>query len=401
MKRTLLFIAIALILIAAIYVVIRFIPNGRIESGQLDISEIEIGSVISTIPAEGRVAPESEVLILSPASSIVRSIVKDVGSRVELGEAMIILDPTPVQEEIEKIEDQLAVKRNSLRKNELNAKSIRVDLDYNVEVKKLRIASLKSTLADQQQLLDVGGISPANYEKTKQELVLAQKDLETLNTRNNIRLKQLETDDQGLKLQISIQEKELEQKKQLLKDMIIRAPSSGIILSLDAQKGEKVNKDKLLITMSNLSEFKIRATSEDSYSEVLKTGNPVFVLMTDDTLHGQVGTISPAIRDRKIEFDVYLKESNHWKLRPNMTLPLRIVVSQADSVMRVKYDPELAKGSNIELYLVEGSVATKKKIRTGLKGDNYIEIRSGVEVGDKVIVSDVSLFRNKEQVELH
>ena len=79
--------------------------------------EVEIGSVISTLPAEGNVVPQNEVLILGPASSIIKRIVKDVGSTVELGQAMIILDPTPIQEQIEKIEDQLKVKRNSQQKN--------------------------------------------------------------------------------------------------------------------------------------------------------------------------------------------------------------------------------------------------------------------------------------------
>jgi HlyD family secretion protein len=256
-RRILIVIVVAVVVAVVVFVILKFMPVDRISSGEFEISNVEIGSVVSTIPAEGTVEPESEVLILSPASSIIRRILKDVGSKVELGEAIIILDPEPVQQEIEKIEDQLEVKRNSLRKNELNARSIRVDLDYNVEVRKLRIASLKSELADQEQLLEVGGISPARFEKTKQEMVLAEKDLETLNARNTIRLQQLETDDEGLRLQISIQEKELEQQNELLKNMIIRAPSSGIILSLDGQQGEKVNKDKLLIKMSNLSSFKI------------------------------------------------------------------------------------------------------------------------------------------------
>lgn len=401
MKKIIIYLLIAAVLATSIYLIIRFVPMGRINSVEFEISEVDIGSVISTIPAEGNVEPESEVLILSPASSIIKRIVKDVGSKVELGEAIIILDPTPVQQEIDRIEDQLEVKRNSLKKNELNAKSIRVELDYNVEVRKLKIASLKSDLADQKQLLEVGGISPANFEKTKQELVLAEKDLETLNTRNNIRLQQLETEDEGLKLQIAIQEKDLEFQMQLLKDMIIRAPSSGIILSLDGQQGEKVNKDKLLIKMSNLSNFKILATADDKNSDYIKTGNEVIVELSDDELKGQIGTVSPAIKDKKVEFDVYLEESNHWKLRPNMTLPLKVVVDRADSVMRVEYGPSIQRSSDIDVYKVEGSVAVRKQITTGLQGDHYIEINSGIAPGDKVIISDVSLFRNKEQVDIY
>ena len=400
--KTVLLIAIAALVVAAIaFFVVRYQPVDRISSGEFEISEVEIGSVVSTIPAEGTVEPESEVLILSPAASIIRRILKDVGSKVDLGEAIIILDPEPVQQEIEKIEDQLEVKRNSLLKNELNARSIRVDLDYNVEVRKLRIASLKSELADQEQLLEVGGISPARYEKTKQEMVLAEKDLETLNARNTIRLQQLETDDEGLKLQISIQEKELEQMNELLKNMIIRAPSSGIILLLDGQQGEKVNKDKLLIRMSNLSSFKILTTAEDKHSEFIRTGNQVFVDLADEKLTGQIGAVSPTIKNKKVEFDVYLEQSNHWRLRPNMTLPVQVVLNRADSVMRVKYGPSLQRSSDFDIYRVEGDIAVKRRIQTGLMGDNYLEIRSGVEPGDQLIISDVTLFRNRDKVEIY
>jgi HlyD family secretion protein len=400
-KIVLLIVFAAIVVTAAIVLILRFLPVDKISSGEFEISEVEIGSVVSTIPAEGTVEPESEVLILSPASSIIRRILKDVGSKVELGEAIIILDPEPVQEEIEKIEDQLEVKRNSLRKNELNARSIRVDLDYNVEVRKLRIASLKSELADQEQLLEVGGISPARYEKTKQELVLAEKDLETLNARNTIRLQQLETEDEGLNLQISIQEKELEQKIELLKNMIIRAPSSGIILSVDGQQGEKVNKDKLLVRMSNLSSFKILAAADDRHSEFIRTGNQVFVDLADEKLTGQIGSVSPTIKNKKVEFDVYLEQSNHWRLRPNMTIPVQVVLSRADSVMRVKYGPSLQRSSDFDIYRVEGEIAVKRRIQTGLMGDNYLEIRSGVEPGDQLIISDVTLFRNRDKVEIH
>ncbi len=401
MKRILLIVIIVAITAAIVFLVYRLIPIDRISSGEFEISRVGIGSVVATIPAEGTVEPESEVLVLSPASSIIQRILKGVGSTVELGEAMIILDPEPVQLEIEGIEDQLEVKRNSLKKNELNARSIRVDLDYNVEVRKLRIASLKSELADQQQLLEVGGISPAKFEKTKQELVLAEKDLETLTSRNRIRLKQLETEDEGLRLQISIQEKALEQQQELLKNMIIRAPSSGIILSLDGQIGEKVNKDKLLIKMSNLSSFKILALADDKHSDYIRTGNHVFIDLAEEKLTGQIGNVSPAIKDKKVEFDVYLEQSNHWKLRPNMTLPIQVVTDRSDSVMRVKVGPSLQRTSDFDIYKVEGDVAVKRRIHTGLMGDQYLEILSGAEPGDQVIISDVSLFRNKDKVEIY
>lgn len=400
-KKILIVLGVAIIIAAAIFIIIKYGPIGKVDPTELEISEVDIGSVILTRPAEGIVEPESEVLILSPASSIIQKIVKDVGSKVNAGEAIIILDPAPVQEQIEAIQDQLEVKRNSLHKNFLNAKSIRVDLDYNVEVKKLKIASLKSELADQQQLLEVGGISPAKFDQTKQELILAEKDLETINERNRIRLQQLETDEIGLKLQIEIQEKDLANQQKLLQKMIVRAPSAGIILSLDGRQGEKVTRDKQLISMSNLSNFKIHAIADEDHAKHVRTGIPVLVNLDGQELKGQVGNVSPVIKDKKVEFDVYMERSNHWKLRPNLTLPLKLVLNRADSVKRVKSATSWRRKSSFDVYKVKGDIGVIQTISTGLKGDTYIEIVDGLEPGDKIIIDGVTSFRNKDHVAIH
>jgi HlyD family secretion protein len=137
----------------AAIVVVVFIPfdNNSSQDQDVQITTVEIGKVVRSFLGEGIVEPQSEVLILSPSSSIIKEILEEVGSHVNEGEPIIILDPSPVQSQIENIQDQLEMKQNSLRKNRLNARSTKVDLDYNVQVKKLRIASLKSELADQEQ----------------------------------------------------------------------------------------------------------------------------------------------------------------------------------------------------------------------------------------------------------
>ena len=340
------YIGIPMLLMTAI-VIIVFIPFDRNTSQDqiVQISTVELGKVVRSFSGEGIVEPQSEVLILSPASSIIKEILEEVGSHVNEGEAIIILDPSPVQSQIENIQDQLEMKQNSLRKNKLNARSTKVDLDYNVQVKILRIASLNSELADQEQLLEVGGISPARFEKTKQELELAEKDLIMLKEKNSINLQQLEADEEGLRLQIEMQEKELAVKEEALSKMIIRAPSAGIILSIRGKVGEKVDNDRLLIEMSDLTNFKIQGKVDDDYSEQVKTGTRVYVGLDNEQLTGVVGTVNPVIRDRKIEFDVNLRESNHYKLRPNLNVSLDIVREERDSVLRINNGPAIGRGN--------------------------------------------------------
>lgn len=390
-----------MILMAAIIVVV-FVPfnSDSSQNQELQVTEVDVGNVIISFRGEGIVEPQSEVIILSPASSIIKEILKEVGSHVEKNEPVIILDPAPIQSEVENIQDQLEVKQNSLRKIRLNARSSKVDLDYNVQVKNLKIASLKSDLADQEQLLEVGGISPAKFEKTRQELELAEKDLVMSKEKNSIKLQQLEADEEGLRLQIAMQEKVLAAKEEALSKMIIRAPSAGIILSIRGKVGEKVNSDKLLIEMSDLTNFKIRGTVDDDYSEHLKTGIKVYVGIDNQRLVGVVGTVNPVIRDRKIDFDVNLRESNHFKLRPNLTVNLEIVQQERDSVLRIPNGPVIGRGREHQVYVLTGGVPVVRDIRTGLRTEAYVEIVEGLNEGDRVVLSEISSVEELEELEV-
>ena len=371
-----------------------------LRSNELETAKVDVGRVMQTVPAKGVVEPENEVLLLSPAASVITDIKNGVGSRVEKNDIILKLDDKPIRDQIEEIEDQIEVKNNNLEKTLLNDKNIRVDLAYNVEVKKLKIVSIKSELADQEQLLEVGGISPAKYEKTKQELTLAQKDLETILAKNAIRLKQLSTEEKGLRLQIEIQQKQLDEKKDLLRKMAIRAPSSGIILEVNGKEGEKVDTDRLLVRMSDLTTFKLSASIEDTYANATKTGRGVYALLDGKKFSGKIGTISPTINDGKIEFDVFLDQSDYSGLRPNMSVDLMVVQVKKDSVVRIKKGPAFGKSKKHFIYFKESGKALLKEVKTGLSGSEYYEIKEGAQPGDELIISDISSLRKLREVEL-
>jgi HlyD family secretion protein len=206
---------VVVISIIAIGVIVYFsgvlVPNS-LKTGKFETVTVDRGEVISTTQATGIIESENEVILLSPAASIIKSIIKEPGNQVQPGEIILQLQTEPVLDEIEKLTDQLEVKRNNLEKNQLTAQSTKLDLDYNEEVKRLKVISLNAQLSDQEQLLEVGGISPARVEETKQEITLAEKDLAMLIEKNSIRLKQLKAEDKGLILQIRMDEKMLQEK---------------------------------------------------------------------------------------------------------------------------------------------------------------------------------------------
>jgi len=400
MFQVLILILLIIVLIAGAAYFYRLFLPAAIKQENLVTEVVDRGPVLLSVHATGVVDSENEVLILSPGPGIIKSILAEPGSRVKKGDIILQLDTEDVIDAIESIKDQLEVRRNSLERTRLNAQSTRLDLGYNEEVKKLRIASLKSQLADQQQLLEVGGISPARIDQTKQEITLAEKDLETLVEKNSIRLKQLKAEEEGLLLQIGMQEKELEERQELMAKMSIRAPSSGIILSILGRAGEKVNTDNLLVRMSDLSSFKITGSVEEQYAEQLKTGNRVLVNLGDEQLEGTVGNITPMVENEKIQFNVHLQESSHPKLIANQQVELQIIVNDLKDALRIKKTEELETGQKHEMFVIEANKAVKKEFTLGIIGNDYCEILSGLEEGDVVIIDGLNAYRQFDEIEL-
>lgn len=392
---------IALIALSAIIYFSRIFAPGSIKSGSFETVVVHRGEVLSTTPASGVVESENEVILLSPATSIIESILKEPGNSVNQGEVILKLNKQPVEEDIERLKDNLEVKKNNLEKTRLNAQSAKLDLDYNEEVKKLKITSLQSQLADQKQLLEVGGISPAKLEETKQEITLAEKDLNMLIEKNAIRLKQLVADEEGLLLQIRMDEKVLTGNLELLSKMEIKAPSSGIILNILGHVGEKINADKMVVQMSDLTSFKIIGSIEEQLANQVKTGKRVLVTVEDELLEGLIGSITPMVENNKVQFNVHLNQSSHPKLIANQNVQIQIVNNQKENALRIRKLPDFGNGKKYNVFVVEGNKAVKREITLGIIGNDYCEIINGLKEGDAVISEETKAFNHLNEVEIN
>ena len=359
---------------------------GMIDKNQCVILTVEKGKVIDPLKTTGVVEPENEVLIRCNYPSTIKKIIREPGSSVQAGDLILLLDDQQIKTDIENTKDQLALKKNSLEKNNLAETSTKIDLKYNEDVKKLNITSLKSQLSDEQQLVEVGGISPAKIEKTKQEIALAEKELLTLKEKNGIRLKQLRAEEEGLLLGIEIQEKELNEKIAGLDQMSVRSPSAGIVLAIGNKQGEKVSKDQILVRISDLSSFKISGSIEEKMADYIKTGTAIYAVFEDTKLYGHIGIVSPVVENGKIKFNIHLEDNAHPKFIPNQYIELWIAKNFKSNALRIKNIPQFNKVKPEFLYVYRDGKAFKNRISAGYISQDYIEIIDGVKEGDQIIV---------------
>ena len=133
-----------------LFFTIIFLPScsnspGTLYKKQCIILTVDRGKVIDPIKSSGVVEPESEVLIRCNYPSTIKKIVREPGSSVQAGDLILVLDDQQIKTEIDNLKDQLALKKNSLEKNNLAESSTKIDLKYNEEVKKTKYYLFKIT----------------------------------------------------------------------------------------------------------------------------------------------------------------------------------------------------------------------------------------------------------------
>ncbi len=375
--------------VAIFFAIFYFTYKGfGIKPGSYSVSEVSIGDVYQSIEAEGEILPEKEVLVLSPNNGIVQRVLKVPGKHIMEGEVILVLDQSELTQELNNTKDQLELLNNELQKLILSAKTTRIDLEHDIEVKKLKITSLKAELVNQSQLMDVGGISQAQIDKTKQELVLAEKELLRSTEKHRLRLKQLNVDEERTLLRISIQEKQIRTLREQIDKMIVRSPGTGIILEVRARDGENKKKNELLVRISEQTRLKIEGAISDKYSSAIRNGGRVYTDVDGEKLFGVIGNINPELEDDKIKFDVFLDHPRNEKIKLNQKVNLHIIQMERRGVLRLEKG-EYFQTDRSNCYQVDEDQLLNIPIETGLIGKDYIEIKSGLDSGVTIVNSQM------------
>lgn len=371
-----------------------------IETPSLIREKVGRGEVLLSLKTSGVVDSDNDILLRSPERSIVKQVYVDPGSTVMKGDLLVELEEKAVLSEIDRINSQLELKQNALEKYLLNEENTRLSLTQSEEVKKNRLATLKTSLMQQEQALKDGGIDKARVERTRNEIDLAETDLQNLIDKNAIRLKQMDTDKRGLLLQISSQKDDLAAKKRLLQNLKITAPVPGVVQEISVQKGERVESEQFLLRMSDFSTFKITGWANISQNGLIATGNPATVKIGDKTLHGTVGEITQMYDDQMVRFDVHLKEKHQPGLEANTSAAVEVISAQRENVLRIKKQAGIENTTHQTVYLIKGKEGIKTDLILGTIGNEWCEVVSGVNEGDEIMVPENDLPNSPQVIQI-
>ena len=380
--------------IVLIVVVISMLQTS-LKRKDLNISTVDKGVIEVSVSASGKVIPAFEEIINSPINSRIVEVYKRGGDSVDVGTPILKLDLQSAETEYNKqldeeqmkslqLEQQRVTNHNKLSEMEMNLKVSRMELDRKaVELRNERyLDSLGAGTTDKVRQVELDyNVSilklKEDEQKYKNEQALAEADL---------KVKELE---------LNIFRKSLAETRRTLEDAQIRSPRKAILTYVNNEIGSQIGQGAKVAIVSDLSHFKIEGEIADTYGDRIAAGSKAVIKIGSEKLDGTVSDVTPLSKNGVISFTVQLEEDNHKRLRSGLKTDVYVMNAVKDDVLRIANSSYYVGKGEYELFVVNGNQLLKRKVQLGDSNFEYVEVVSGLQEGDQVIVSDMNSYKDK------
>ena len=399
MKRIGLYAAIA-IGVMGIAVWVGSLAITTLDRKALVISEVDRGTIDVSVSASGCVEPAFEEIIVSPISSKILEVYAHSGDSVDVGTPLLRLDLQSAETDYTNALDEREIRRQQMAQFKANTETQLADKRMQIEVEEMKLSQLEAQLRNELYLDSLGSGTRDRVRQAETALRTAQMQLNQLRQQyqNEVRVKQ--ADLKMKQLQDGIFEKGLSAKQRTLDDANIRSPRRATLTYISNEVGSTVGAGTKLAIISDLSYFKVACTIPDNHAERVRVGGDVILKIGKERLPGTISSVTPLSQSGTITFTAVPHDMSHPRLRSGLKTEVFVITSIKDDVLRIKNGSFYSGPGLYTLFVVDGDLLLPREVRLGECNYDYIEVVSGLEAGEQVVVSDMTKHKEKEKLKI-
>lgn len=187
-----------------------------------------------------------------------------------------------------------------------------------------------------------------------------------------------------------------------MEDLSIKSPISGFIVDIQAEKGEFIGAGMPLAFVHNIEQVYALINIPESYYLNLKKGDQVEVKIAslNKKFNGTIIEMPPHadLKTNLFKVKVIIDNKNGW-LKPGMTAEVNVPQANNKAAITVPADAVLNDRGEYVVYVIQNGVAEKRVVQTGIRTETNIEIVSGLQKGEDIIVDGVEFVRDGDNVQ--
>jgi RND family efflux transporter MFP subunit len=321
-------VAVFIIVIVAV-VIVAYVAFNRSASART--AAVTRGSLDATVETVGQLQPRDPIAVRSTINGTVKVVAVSPGDAVKAGDVLVQIDRTPYDDAVTKAQSQL---ENS--ETALNLAETRAGPNPNVE-------------------------QQASVLQAKQFLEAAQKELQA-------------AEDQ-------------------IAQTLILAPSDGTIVDVNAIAGVPIGQGSTAVDMANLGDLSLSVEIDEIDMPHVTQGMPVTFRLDaypGTEIKGTLTDVSPIAKTSggttTFPATVTFKAPDGLVLRPGMNANVSIQTAVRSDVLLIPQSAIRTVGKRTFVTVVQDGNQTEKEIQIGLSSGGQVEVASGLNEGDRVVV---------------
>lgn len=400
-RRRLLPLAISGVVVIGGAIVFMSMMQTTVKRQDLILATVDKGTIETSVAGQGSVVAAFEEIINSPISSRIVEIYCKPGDTVADGTPLLRLDLQNTESDFNKMADQIEMKRYELEQQRINNDTRIKDLALQIKVKEMSVDRQAVELRNERYLDSLGS---GTGERVRQaELAYNTGCLELHQLREKlVNERQVAEATMNVKLlDISIAEKNMLEKQRTLDDARVCAPRTATLTYINDQIGQKVSEGERIAVISDLSNFRVDGELPDSYADKISVGSKAIVRIGQEKLPGRVSNVTPLSRNDVISFSVSLDDASDSRLRSGLKVDVYIMNTIMEDVIRLP-NPQVYSGAGVyRLFVADGDGHLElRDVHLGEANYDYVEVISGVDPGEQVVISDMTRFSNNKSLKI-
>lgn len=393
-------IAIALVAVIVVFTLLTNFLKPSISLKDVTVSTVSRGSLSVSVSASGKVLPIYEEVITSPISSKIVAVSKKAGDTLSAGDAILELDLESLDADMERQRDELELKRLKLEQFKITTQSALDDVAMQIKVDGMKLKRMEVLLRNEKYLDSIGASTPDKVKQTELEHEVQVMQYEQLIQKFANQKANAAVDIKSIELDYKVAVKNSKLMNKTMREAAVFSPRNATLTWVNDQVGTSVSSGAQLAIVSDLKNYKIDGELSDSYSDKVSPGSRVEFKIGGDLLTGVIGNIAPSVANGLIKFNVAIDKSNHSKLRSGLRVDLYIINSIKEDVLCIDNQSFYVGAGEYDLWVVNDGNITKCRVTLGENSFDKIEVLAGLKDGDKVIISDMNKFNDKNLINI-
>ncbi|MDL2255080.1 efflux RND transporter periplasmic adaptor subunit [Parabacteroides sp. OttesenSCG-928-K15] len=372
----------------------------RTNAENLIVGEVVAGKFLEYVDVEGVVQPILTIKINARESGSVEQIVAEEGTMLQQGDTILVLNNPELVRSIEDQEDEWEKQLISFQEKELEMEQKSINLQQQVLQTTYELNRLEKSFALDEEEFRMGV-------KSKAQLDVQRDEFEFKTRSTALQLEGLRHDSVATSLRRDLMKNDLERERkkylrarERMEQLIVRAPISGQLSFVKVTPGQQVQNTETIAEIKVLDQFKMHASLSEYYIDRIMTGLPATISWQGRKFPLRITKVVPEVKDRNFDIDLVFSDEMPDNVRIGKSFRVQIELGQPEDALVIPRGDFFQNTGGQWIYKVNesGTKAVRVPISIGRQNPQQYEITSGLNPGDKVIVTGYSTFGDAQEL---